>query len=182
MRRVRVHRSLALSAAVLACAVQASCAPSATEPGIAADTPGPLTRAQAQAFVEQPLADLAISVSEQAEDYANFSEDGAPLVRRTDEGCEYVSTVYHSTLPVDSEGWGALARAVRPQMEAWGMDTELLDRVERSAGAGLVGQNPHHGAELSVQTWNEHLEVELDGPTAGLEMSVRVPLAESECG
>lgn len=182
MRRGTVHRALALSAAVLACAVQASCAPSATEPGIAADTPGPLTRAQAEAFVEEPLADLALSVSEQAGEYANFSEDGAPVVRSTDGGCEYVSTIYHSTLPVDGEGWGELARAVRPQMEAWGMDTGQLDREERAAGAGLVGRNPHHGAELSVQTWNEHLEVELDGPTEGLEMSVRVPLAASECG
>lgn len=182
MRRRTIHRALAVSAAVLACAVQTSCAPSATEPGIAADTPGPLTRAQAEALVEEPLADLAGSVSDRVGQYASFTEDGAPSVRRTDDGCEYVSTDYHSTLPVDGDGWGALARAVRPQMEAWRMDTGRLDREERSAGAGLVGRNPHNGAELSVQTWNEPLDVELDGPTAGLEMSVRVPLADSECG
>ena len=61
------------------------------------------------------------------------------------------------------------------------MDTGALDREERATGAGLRGTNPHNGASLSVQTWNDHLGVDLDGPTEGLEMAVRVPLAESEC-
>ncbi|MDN8980664.1 hypothetical protein Q0P29_14250, partial [Staphylococcus aureus] len=85
----------------------------------------------------------------------------------TEAGCEYVSAVYHSTLPVDGEGWRALADAVRPQMEAWAMDTGALDREERATGAGLRGTNPHNGASLSVQTWNDHLGVDLDGPTEG---------------
>lgn len=177
----RRGRSLAMCTAMLVCGLLSSCAPSATELGIAADTAGPLSRAQAESLVEEPLADLANSVSERADEYAQLSEDGAATVQRTEAGCEYVSAVYHSTLPVDGEGWRALADAVRPQMEAWAMDTGALNREERATGAALRGTNPHNGASLSVQTWNDHLGVDLDGPTEGLEMAVRVPLAESEC-
>ena len=180
-RRARGDRAPTLCAAVLVCGMLTSCAPSATEPGIAADTAGPLTRQQAELLVEAPLADLAASLSDDVSEHADFSADGEAEVRDEDGRCVYVSTVYHSTRSVDAAGWGDLARAVEPQMDAWEMDTSALDDEHRPSGAGLRGGNPHNGAELSLQTWNDHLPEDLDGPTEGLEMSVEVPLAETEC-
>ncbi|QNN82144.1 hypothetical protein H3H54_13415 [Brachybacterium sp. Z12] len=176
MRRARCWTAL-----VAMIGAMTACAPGATDPGLPADTAGPLTRQQAELLIEEPLADLAATVSERADEYAEFSAADAAGTQEMDGQCLYVSTVYRSTRKVDSEGWGDLARAVEPQMEAWEMDTGALDDKHRSSGAGLRGQNPHNQAQLTVRTWNEHRVQEVDGPTFGLEMMVQVPLADSEC-
>ncbi|MGO1227586.1 MAG: hypothetical protein ACTMII_10110 [Brachybacterium sp.] len=177
MRRARAWMVLI----VVAMGATTACASGAVEPGIPADTSGPLTLPQAEQLIEEPLGALAESVSESTDEYASFSADIPAEVQEVNGNCLYVSTVYHSTQQVDSKGWGALADAVRPQMTAWEMDTSALDREERAIGAGLRGQNPHNQAELTVRAWNDHLDEELDGPTMGLEMTVQVPLMDSEC-
>lgn len=174
----RWHARLVVAAAA---GFLASCGPGATDPGIPADTDGPLTREQAEALIEEPLSDLAEQLSAEVPAAEELTRS-APAAVSVEEGqCTFTSTTYRSQGRVDGDAWGDLADQVRPQMRAWLMDTGQLDAPERSSGAGLRGENPHNGARLQLHAWNGDEPDAVDGPALGLELSVRVPLTEADC-
>ena len=172
---------VALAAATAALGMLTACSPAAVDPGIPADSSGPLSLEQAGSLVEEPLAHLAEHLSAEVPGSAAFAGTATPTTGLVEGACTFTSTLYRSEQDVDGEGWRALAEEIRPQMEAWGMDTSAVADPSRPAGSALRGANSHNGAELLVTAWNGDTADAPDGPTLGLEMTVTVPLAETEC-
>lgn len=177
-----VLRLLGAGLAVLA--LLTGCGNNRYEPGIDPQTAGPLTSSEAELLVDAPFAELTDSLSEVAGEPASLEQAPGGAAQVGGE-CVWSSAQHAWAADMSVETWDELAASVRPAVEAWGMDDELLDRHERSAGAGLVAENPVNGATLSVQGWNPPpAEGELPpdpGSQAGFSVVVTVPLEDAEC-
>ena len=162
----------------------AGCGTTRYEPGIDPRTSGPLTAEDAALLVEDPFSELVESLSRVAGGDAelHFRSGG---VTQEGDACVWSSSEHAWTAAMDTDTWDELAETVHPAVEAWEMDDDLLDRAERSAGAGLVAENPANGARLEVQGWNPPPEG--DDPPAepgqqdGFSAVVTVPVDPTEC-
>lgn len=169
---------------VLALTGLTGCGPDQVDPGIDPHSPGPLGREEAELLVEGPFTGLLESLSEVADGEALEQVEGGTVARVGGE-CLWTTPVHAGLADMSVSTWGELAETVRPSVKAWGMEEDLLDRVERSAGAGLVAENPANGARLDVQGWNPPPtgdEPPADpGSHSGFSVQVSVPLHEAEC-
>lgn len=183
-RRGGESRPLAARLAALALVGITGCGPDQVDPGIDPETPGPLTAQEAELLVDGPFAGLLDSLSSVAGDDAR-TEMSTGGVARDGDACVWSSPMHAWTADMSIDTWDELAQKVRPSVEAWGMDDQHLDRTERSAGAGLVAENPHNGALLEVQDWNPPPtgdEPPSDpGTQTGFSLQVTVPLDDAEC-
>lgn len=183
-RRGGAPRRLAAGLAALALVGTTGCGPDQVDPGIDPGTPGPLTAQEAELLVEGPFSELLDSLSQVAGDDAH-TEMTSGGIERDGGACVWSSPTHAWTADMSIQTWDELADKVRPSVKAWGMDDEFLDRPERSAGAGLVAENPHNGAQLEVRGWNPPPDG--DEPPAepgtqdGFSVQVTVPLDDAEC-
>lgn len=174
-----------LGGGIVVLALLAGCGTTQYEPDLDPQTAGPLTAEQAALLVDDPFSELVGTLSRVAGDDAelHFRSGG---VSQDGGTCLWSSSEHAWTAAMGTDTWGELADEVHPAVEAWGMDDELLDRAERSAGAGLVAENPANGAKLEVQGWNPPTEGD-DAPAepgqqGGFSLVVTVPLDPAECG
>lgn len=158
------------------CGVVTGCTGSgapATSPQLDAATPGPLTAQQAALLVDVPLERLAAALP-------GFQRAAGPTRVREGQACVYVSADYRTVGRPTPQQWDDVARAIEPQVRAWGMERAPgWAGPERYTGGGLAARNPHNDAALLVRGVAEPHAA--PGAYDGLGVQVRVPLRPTEC-